>query len=174
MKPPDSDRKHDSLHWHGSGWQGAGVEYHLEDLPVGTKLRSARRVTVTRDRLLAFAEEFDPQPAHLGDEQAAASHFGVLCASGWHTAAISMRLMVETMPVPGGGIGAGIEALNWLRPVLPGDSLGIEVEVLDSRASRSRPDKGIVRFRMTTLNQDEQPVQVLTAHVLVPRRQGDA
>ena len=89
------------------------MAYHFEDLSAGTKLRSARRITVTRERLVAFAEEFDPQPAHLSEAQAAESHFGVLCASGWHTAAISMRLMVETMPMPGGGIGAGIEARDW-------------------------------------------------------------
>jgi acyl dehydratase len=143
---------------------------YLEDLAVGQTFGSAS-VTVDRDRLKAFAAEFDPQPFHLDEQAAGASAFGGLVASGWHTAALTMRLLVEgDLQIAGGLVGAGIEELHWPRPVRPGDTLRVECEVLEVRPSGSRPDRGVARIRNTTLNQDGQPVMVQTASLIVPRR----
>ena len=92
----------------------------FEDMPVGRMLHSARAIRMERDRMIAFAEEFDPQPAHLGEEAAAASQFGQLCASGWHTGGVTMRLVAETLVIAQGGMGLGVDTLRWHRPVLPG------------------------------------------------------
>jgi acyl dehydratase len=143
---------------------------YLEDLAVGQTFRSGT-VTVDPVRLKAFASEFDPQPFHLDEQAAGASLFGGLVASGWHTAALSMRLLVEgELRVAGGLVGAGVEDLRWPRPVRPGDTLRVESEVLEVRPSRSRPDRGIVRVRSTTLDQDDRPVMVQVASLIVPRR----
>jgi acyl dehydratase len=147
-------------------------EYFFDDLTVGQVVRSARSIRLDRERILDFAREYDPQPQHLGEEAAAGSHFGVFCASGWQTAATTMRLVVETMPIPGGGMGAGVEKIAWLRPVLPDDELRVEIEVLAKRVSKSRPDKGVVTTRTTTFNQDGNPVQTFDTVVLMPRRPG--
>jgi acyl dehydratase len=143
---------------------------YLEDLAVGQTFGSGT-VTVDRDRVKTFAAEFDPQPFHLDERAADASVFGGLVASGWHTAAMSMRLLVEgELQIAGGLVGAGIEELRWPRPVRPGDTLRVESEVLEVRPSNSRPDRGIVRIRSTTLNQHGQPVMVHVGNLIVPRR----
>lgn len=145
--------------------------WYYEDFAVGQTFRS-RPHRMERDRITAFAEEFDPQPQHLDEEAAAASQFGRLVASGWHTAAVSMRLFISDAlpPIAGGGQGAGLDALAWPRPVRPGDELHVEAEVLAVRPSRSRPDKGLVTIRVTTANQDGEAVQTVTHTVMVPRR----
>lgn len=145
--------------------------YFFEDFAVGQTFRS-RPFRMERDRMIAFAQEFDPQPQHVSEEAAAASQFGQLVASGWHTAAISMRLFISDAlpPIAGGGQGAGMDALAWPRPVRPGDDLHVEAEVTAARASRSRPDKGLITVRVTTLNQDGEAVQTVSHTVMVPRR----
>lgn len=142
---------------------------HLEDLSVGQRFESARRI-VTTDEIKAFAEQFDPQPFHLDESAATKSLFGGLAASGWHTAALTMRLLVDSnAPMSGGAVGAGIE-IAWKKPVRPGDELYVVSEVLDARPSRSKPDRGIVTLRSETCNQHGETVQVLTSKIVVPRR----
>jgi acyl dehydratase len=145
--------------------------FWFEDIAAGQVLRSPRAITLDRAAIIAFAREFDPQPAHLGEETARDSQFGLFCASGWHTGSVTMRLISETLPIARGGMGAGIEQLRWLRPVRPGDSLRVELTVLAARVSRSRPDSGVVTYRCTTLNQADEPVQDFTTTVLMPRRE---
>jgi acyl dehydratase len=143
---------------------------YLEDMAVGRVFRSDAAL-MNLERIKAFAAEFDPQPFHLDEDAAAGSVFGGLVASGWHTAAVAMRLMVESeFRVAGGLVGAGIEHVQWPRPVRPGDLLRVESEILEIRPSRSKPDRGIVRVRNTTLNQDGQPVMIQVANIVVPRR----
>lgn len=143
---------------------------YLEDLAVGQVFRSGS-TAVGAGRMTEFAAEFDPQPFHLDESAAAGSLFGRLVASGWHTAAITMRLLVEgEMKVAGGLIGLGVESIRWPRPVYPGDVLRVESEVVEIRPSQSNPDRGIVRVRSTTLNQDGHPVMIQTASLIVPRR----
>lgn len=155
-------------------WQPGGAQvipvYTYDDFSVGLLLRSPRAIVMERDRIIAFGEEFDPQPAHLGEAAAAKSQFGELVASGWHTGAVSMRLATETYRIADGGMGAGIEKLLWLRPVRPGDALRVEISVLAMRVSRSRPDRGLVTIHTRTLNQHDATVMETTAHVLAPRR----
>jgi acyl dehydratase len=143
---------------------------YLEDFVTGQKF-SYGTLRVEEERIKRFAAEFDPQPFHLDDSAARASLFGGLAASGWHTAAITMRLLVESDVKPAGGIvGAGFDEFRWPRPVRPGDELHIEAEVLEVRASRSRPEQGLVKLRTTTLNQDNQPVQVSVGNLVVQCR----
>jgi acyl dehydratase len=143
---------------------------YLEDFSVGQIFRSGSR-RVTEADIKAFAKEFDPQPFHLDPEAAKATMFGGLAASGWHTMALTMRLLVDGgAPIAGGIIGAGAEELRWPRPVRPGDELTVESEVLEIRPSRSRPTQGLMKMRSTTLNQNGEPVQVFVANLLVPRR----
>ena len=146
------------------------MPHYLEDFEVGQKYGGSGSIRVDTEGIKAFAAEFDPQPFHLDEQAATGSFFGGLAASGWHTAALTMRLMVTgTLQPANGVIGAGGE-LRWPRPVRPGDELRIESEVLEVRASKSRPDQGLIKVRTTTLNQDDQPVQVLDANLVVPRR----
>ena len=143
---------------------------YLEDFSVGQKFGSAR-ITVQAERVKSFAAEFDPQPFHLDDTLARDTIFRGLAASGWHTAAITMRLLVESEVKPAGGIvGAGFDEFRWPRPVRPGDELRIEAEVLEVRPSKSRPDQGMVKLRTTTLNQRNEPVQISVGNLVVPRR----
>jgi acyl dehydratase len=145
---------------------------YLEDLAVGRTFRSGS-AAVEPQRARAFAAEFDPQPFHLDERAAEASPFGRLVASGWHTAALTMRLLVESdLTIAGGLIGMGVEGLEWPRPVYPGDILRVESEVLETRPSRSKPDRGIVRVRSPTFNQHDEPVLVQVASMIVPRRPG--
>ena len=145
--------------------------WYYEDFAVGQTFRS-RPFRIERDRITSFAAEFDPQPQHLSEGAAAASQFGRLVASGWHTAAVSMRLFITEAfpPIAGGGQGAGLDALAWPRPVRPGDELRVESEVVAARTSRSRPDKGLVTVRVTTSNQDGDVVQTVSHTVMVPRK----
>lgn len=144
---------------------------YFEDLAIGQKYHSTNTVTVTAERIKAFASEFDPQPFHLDEEAAKASFFGGLAASGWHTTAMTMRLLVESDLRPAGGtIGAGGEDLRWPRPTRPGDVLRLEIEILELRPSRSRPELGVVKIRLTTLNQADEPVQIATPVLMVLRR----
>jgi acyl dehydratase len=141
----------------------------LEDLSVGQIFHTGT-VSVDRDRLKAFAAEFDPQPFHLDEAAAGSSFFGGLVASGWHTAAMTMRLMVESeMSIAGGLIGVGVEQIRWPRPVHAGDVLRVECEVLETRPSRSNPDRGIVRFKSKTLNQDGEVVMEQIASLIAQR-----
>ncbi len=144
--------------------------YAYDDFYVGQKMHSPRSIVMERDRIIGFGEEFDPQPAHLSEEQAAASQFGELVASGWHTAAVSMRLTLETYRIADGGMGAGIEKMNWIRPVRPGDALRVEITILNKRESRSRPDKGLLHVQTHTFNQRGELVMDMTSHVLAPRK----
>lgn len=137
---------------------------YLEDLVPGQKFVS-RGHMVTADDIKAFASLYDPQVFHLDEEGAKATFFGGLAASGWHTAAISMRLLVDSMPFAGGVIGAGGQ-LTWPKPTRPGDTLHIETEVLEVTPSKSRPDRGTALVRNTTRNQNGESVQVFTVTVL--------
>ncbi len=128
------------------------------------------RLRIDGERALAFAAEFDPQPFHL-DEAARHSIFGGMTASGWHTAAVTMRLLIETELQPAGGIvGAGLDECRWPRPVRPGDELRVECEVLEVRPSKSRPEQGLIKLRTTTLNQDDEAVLVHVLNLVVLRR----
>ena len=145
-------------------------ERYLEDFAVGQTFGSGR-LRIDKERARAFAAEFDPQPFHLDEAAARQSVFGGLAASGWHTASVTMRLLVESDLKPVGGIvGAGFDELRWPRPVRPGDELRIESEVLEVRPSKSRPEQGLIKVLTTTLNQDGEAVQVLVANLVVPLR----
>jgi acyl dehydratase len=142
---------------------------YFEDLVPGRVVRTASLPPLTGEAIMAFAREYDPQPQHLGEASAATSNLGVFCASGWHTGSLTMRLIAEAMPIKGGGMGGGIE-IRWPRPVVVGDVLRVEIEVVEARPSKSRPDKGVVTFRTTTFNQRDEPVQHCTHTALFPRR----
>ena len=144
---------------------------YLDDLAVGQRFKTGT-VVVGVEAIKEFAARFDPQPFHLDEATAKDSIFGELVASGWHTAALVMRLLVEgDMKVAGGLIGLGGE-ITWPRPTKPGDVLHVESEVLEVKPSRSRPDSGIVKVRNTALNQDGEAVEIFTVNMLVPRRPG--
>jgi acyl dehydratase len=146
------------------------AERYLDDFAVGQTFGSGR-MRVDEDRIKTFAAEFDPQPFHLDAEAARKSLFGGLAASGWHTAALTMRLLVESEIKPVGGIvGAGFDEFRWPRPVRPGDELHVESEVLEVRRSKSRPEQGMIKVRTTTLNQNGEAVQISIGNLVVPRR----
>ncbi len=129
------------------------VKYYWEDLTVGST-RELGRVSPTREQILAFAGQFDPQPFHLDDAAAQASVFGRLCASGWHTCAMAMRLMVDNFLCEAASLGSpGLESLKWTKPVFPGDVLTLRHTILDSRPMGSRPDVGLVRTLWEMHNQ---------------------
>ncbi|CAN5884657.1 MaoC family dehydratase [Sphingomonas sp. ZT3P38] len=144
---------------------------YFEDIEVGTKARFGR-YEVTRDEVIAFAAKYDPQPFHLSDEAAAATHFGRLSASGWQTCAMTMSMVVENLKAHNqAGLGSpGVDELRWLKPVYPGDVLRCETEILDKRASQSRPEMGSYRSRMTVLNQDDAPVMTFISIGLIATR----
>jgi acyl dehydratase len=143
---------------------------YLEDLSVGRRMRSDA-VTLTAEAIVAFARQYDPQPFHLDDAAASGTLFKGLAASGWHTAALTMRLQVDSgLPLAGGIIGSRADELRWPRPVRPGDTLHVESEVLEARPSDSRADQGWVKIRTTTINQHGEPVQILVVNLLVQRR----
>jgi acyl dehydratase len=145
------------------------TELHLEDYTVGQTFGSGR-LKVDANEIKAFAAAYDPQPFHLDEEKAQGTFFKGLAASGWHTAALTMRLLAESPLKPAVGIiGAGGE-ISWPKPVRPGDELRLESEILEVRPSRSRPDRGMVKMRTTTLNQNGEAVQVLIANLIVTRR----
>jgi len=142
---------------------------YLEDLHVGQQFTSGSYL-MEKDRIKEFAAEFDPQPFHLDESAAGESIFRGLAASGWHTAAVSMRLLVsDGLPLANGIIGLGGE-IAWPRPTRPGDTLRVESEIVDISPSRSKPNQAIVTVRSTTFNQNREPVYVFTVKVLVFRR----
>ena len=146
-------------------------ERYFEDFAVGQIFKPSGRVRVEKDEIIAFAKTFDPQPFHLDEEAARHSIFGTLVASGWHTAALTMSLIARSeYRGAGGTIGLGFESLRWPIPVLPGDELRIETEVLETRPSKSRPDRGLLKMRTRTFNQNGAVVQELVANGMVPRR----
>ena len=142
---------------------------YLDDLQVGQRFVS-KTLLIDEAQIKAFARQFDPQPFHLDENAAKDSLFSGLVASGWHTAAMTMRLLVETgLPLAGGLVGAGGE-LSWPQPTRPGDILRVESEVQEIIPSRSRPDRGVVVTRIVTRNQRDEVVQILVAKLVVPRR----
>jgi acyl dehydratase len=143
---------------------------YFEDFAAGQKYESAR-ILVSADKIRAYATEFDPQPFHLDEAAARDSIFGSLAASGWHTASLTMGLLVRGDLDPAGGfIGAGVDELRWPGPVRPGDELHLACEVLETRESRSRPTHGLMRVRANTLNQRDEIVQTFVATLLVQRK----
>ena len=144
--------------------------HYLEDLTAGRVFGSSS-YRVTAEDIKAFAGLWDPQYFHLDEDAAEGSFFQGLAASGWHTAAATMRLMVGSeLRLPLGIIGTGIESLTWHRPVRPGDVLTVEIEVLETREMRSKPGMGLARLRTITLDSRREPVQTLQTSVLVPTR----
>jgi|SRR6185437_4522677 len=143
---------------------------YFDDIEVGQRFTASKTWTVDAEQIRAFAAQFDPQPFHLEEAAGRETVFGGLVASGWHTAALTMRLVVECgPPLAGGTVGLGAE-LSWHGPVRPGDTLHVRAEVIETVPSRSRPDRGRVVMRTETLNQDGQVVQTCISKVLVPRR----
>ena len=151
-----------------SNQAGPTKTLYLDDLHVGQRFTSDTHL-IDEEQIKAFAKQFDPQPFHLDAEAAKGTLFEGLVASGWHTAAITMRLLVESMPIAGGVIGAGAE-ISWPKPTRPGAVLRVESEILELRPSRSRPDRGLAIIRSETRNQLGEIVQVLAAKLVVPRR----
>ena len=148
---------------------GSKQLFYLDDLHVGQRFVSGTHL-LDEQQIIAFASQFDPQPFHLDAEAAKRSLFGGLVASGWHTAAITMRLLVEGgLPIAGGLVGAGGECA-WPKPTRPGAVLQVESEILEVRPSRSRPDRGMATVRSETRNQFGEIVQVLVSKLVVPRR----
>jgi acyl dehydratase len=144
---------------------------YLEDLEVGQRARFGR-YEVTREEVIEFARKYDAQPFHLSDEAAAKTHFGSLAASGWHTCAMTMAMIVENLGAdPQAGLGSpGVDELRWLKPVYPGDTLRCESEIVEVTPSRSKPDIGSFRSNVTVFNQDDAPVLRFTSIVLIRRR----
>jgi len=152
----------------------ASAGRYFEDFSVGLAFRSKGTVGVTAERIKSFAEEFDPQPFHLDDAAARETLLGGLSASGWHTAAVAMRLIVDSdLGLSGHGAGVEIESMRWRRPVQAGDTLRVEGTVIETRASRSHADRGIVKFRAVATNQKNEVVLEAT-HVMVVRRRKSA
>jgi acyl dehydratase len=148
----------------------AGDVLFLEDFVVGQTFGSESK-RVEESEIVAFARQFDPQPFHLDHEAAKGSFFGGLAASGWYTGSMTMRLLVESPFRPAGGIvGTGFDEFRWMRPVYPGDALRLEAEVLGIIPSKSRPTQGVVKMKITTLNQKGEPVQILVANMIALRR----
>jgi acyl dehydratase len=144
------------------------MQLFFDDLTPGMTFTSATH-TLDEARIKSFAAEFDPQPFHLDDEAAKGSIFGGLAASGWHTAAATMRLLVDSLPFPEGVIGTGGE-IAWPRPVRPGDTLQVTTEITALTPSRSKPDRGMVAMRSETRNQHGETVQVFTSKTVLRRR----
>ena len=141
----------------------------FEDLKVGDRFKS-QTYEVTEEQIISFAREFDPQPFHLDRAVADKTMFKELIASGWHTAAITMRLFVQTLKFAEGAIGLGVDELRWPTAVKPNDVLQVETEIVDLRESQSKPSHGIVRLRYVTTNQRGDIVQTMYASALVLRR----
>ena len=144
-------------------------ERYFEDLKAGDRFKSGT-YKVAEEQIVSFAREFDPQPFHLDPAVACQTMFKGLIASGWHTAAITMRLFVQTLNFAEGAIGLGVDELRWQNAVRPGDVLQVETEIVDLRESRSKPSHGIVRIRNVTTNQRGEVVQTMFASALVLRR----
>ena len=148
------------------------TERYLEDFAVGQRFSTGRHI-VDDEHIKTFAAEFDPQPFHVDETAAERSIFRGLAASGWHTAGITMRLLVHGDLRPAGGIiGLGLEEMQWPRPVRPGDELHVETEILQVRPSASKPSQGLLKVRNTTFNQKGEAVLSQTVNLLVVRRPG--
>jgi acyl dehydratase len=147
---------------------------YWEDLEIGTETVFGH-YDVTREEVLEFAHKYDPQPFHISDEAAAATHFGRIAASGWHTAAMTMRVIVNSLSKePQAGLGSpGVDELRWLRPVYPGDRLTMRGIIVDKTPSRSKPGLGTIRTQTTVANQDGIDVMRFTSIVLMQRRPSD-
>lgn len=145
-------------------------ELYFEDLYPGLKFNSSRSYKVTAEEIKEFAERYDPQPFHLDEAAGESSFFKGLAASGWLTAAIVMRLRVESIHIAGGMIGAGVEEIRWTQPVRPGDSLRTEAEILSVRHSASRPAFGVVRSRTVVFNQRDEVIMRSVVNFLAPLR----
>ena len=147
------------------------TKFYLEDFTPGRIFRSDNAITLDAASIKAYAAQFDPQPFHLDEKAAEATFFKGLAASGWHTMSITMRLMVDGgLPIAGGIIGAGSDEIRWPRATRPGDTLRVKSEVLETRPSKSRPDQGLIKVRITTLNQNDEPVQTMIGNLVVPKR----
>ena len=147
------------------------VRFFWEDFPVG-QVREFGSHLVTREAVLAFAREFDPQPFHVDDAAAEASLFGRLAASGWHTCAMAMRMMCDAYLLESASLGSpGLEKLSWKKPVYPGDTLHVRLEVLESRGLASRPDVGMIRSRWDVTNQDGDAVLTMEGFGMFRRRE---
>ena len=144
-------------------------ERYFEDLKAGDRFKSDS-YKISEEQIISFAREFDPQPFHLDAAVADQTMFKGLIASGWHTAAITMRLFVQTLNFAEGAIGLGVDELRWPNAVRPGDALHVETEIVDLRVSRSKPSHGVVRLRNVTVNQRGEIVQTMSASALVLRR----
>lgn len=147
---------------------------YLEDMVVGTKA-SFGHYDVTREEVIDFASRYDPQPFHLDEEAAAQTHFGRISASGWHTCAMTMRMMVENLSnEKHAGLGSpGLDGLRWLKPVYPGDTLRVETELKEVRPSRSRPEMGSIHSEVTVFNQHDEPVMKMQSIGLMRTRPKD-
>ena len=155
---------------HECGFTFAAMkEHYFDDLKVGDRFKS-ETLNVTEKQLIEFAHKFDPQMFHLSRKKAERTIFKGLIASGWHTAAMTMRLFVQTLNFAEGAIGLGVDELRWPNVVRPGDVLTVETEIVDVRPSRSRPNHGIIRLRNVTTNQRGEIVQTMLASAMVPRR----
>jgi len=146
-------------------------ERYFDDLKVGDRFKS-EPLEVTVKQVIEFAHKFDPQMFHLTRKSAERTIFKGLVASGWHTAAMTMRLFVQTLNFAEGAIGLGVDELRWPNPVRPGDVLQVETEIVDLRLSRSKPNCGILRLRNVTTNQRGEIVQTMFASAMVPRHAG--
>src|SRR6266480_1432886 len=144
-------------------------EHYFDDLKAGDRFQS-ETLEVPGKAIIEFAEKFDPQMFHLNPKSAERSIFKGLVASGWHTAAITMRLFVRTLNFAQGAIGLGVDELRWPNVVRPRDVLTVETEIVDVRPSRSRPGYGIIRLRNVTTNQRDEVVQTMLASAMLPRR----
>jgi acyl dehydratase len=144
-------------------------ERYFDDLKAGDRFKSGT-YSVSEEQIISFAREFDPQPFHLDTAAARKTMFESLIASGWHTAAITMRLFVQTLNFAEGAIGLGVDELHWPNAVRPSDVLQVETEIVDLRVSRSKPTHGVVRLRNVTTNQRGEAVQTMLASALVSRR----
>lgn len=140
----------------------------FEDFPVGSRFVSGSQ-TISKEEITEFARRYDPQPFHLGTA-ANENLLGGMAASGWQTAAVSMRLFIDTMQVEGGIIGRAIDELRWPAAVHPGDSVRVEIEIIEARLSLSKPGYGLIRYRSLTLNQHDKVVQSFIALAIVPTR----
>ena len=145
-------------------------KYYWEDFQIGS-IHEYDSITVSKEDIIAFATQFDPQPFHLDEEAAKDSLFGGLCASGWHTSALAMRMVCDGGLRESASLGSpGVDKLRWLKPVFPGDTLHMRIEVLDARPLKSKPNVGLVHNRWDVFNQNDEMVMQLEAHVMYRRR----
>ncbi|MDE1950349.1 MAG: MaoC family dehydratase [Burkholderiales bacterium] len=147
------------------------LRYHWEDFPVG-QVREFGAMPVTREAIVDFAGRYDPQPFHLDAEAARHSLFGAQCASGWHTCALAMRMMCDAYLLDSASLGSpGIDNLRWLKPVFPGDTLSVRMEVLAARPMASRPQVGLTQIRWNVLNQHREAVMTMEGWSMFGRRE---